>query len=58
MRTRLFRPRGVRATLQAMSSFDESEAFERAVPLSQRAMTARAAPYLDGLNPAQREATT
>ncbi len=39
-----------------MSSFDENEAFEAAVPLSQRAMTARAAPYLDGLNPAQREA--
>ena len=39
-----------------MSSFDESDAFEAAVPLSQRAMTSRAVPYLDGLNPAQREA--
>ena len=40
-----------------MSSFDENDAFEAAaVPLSQRAMAARGAPYLDGLNPAQREA--
>lgn len=40
-----------------MSSWDESDAFEAAaVPLSQRAMAARAAPYLDGLNEAQREA--
>ncbi len=40
-----------------MSSFDDSEAFEgAATPLSQRAMAARGAPYLDGLNPAQREA--
>ncbi|MBT8475568.1 MAG: UvrD-helicase domain-containing protein, partial [Alphaproteobacteria bacterium] len=40
-----------------MSSYDEGDAFEAAsVPLSQRAMTARGAPYLDGLNPAQREA--
>ncbi|PRY25983.1 Rep family ATP-dependent DNA helicase [Aliiruegeria haliotis] len=39
-----------------MSSFDDSEAFEAAVPLSQRAMSARSAPYLDELNPAQREA--
>ncbi len=39
-----------------MSSFDESDAFEAAVPLSQRAMAARGGPYLDGLNPAQREA--
>src|SRR6056297_3499987 len=38
-----------------MSSFDE-DAFEAAVPLSQRAMPRRAAPYLEGLNPAQREA--
>ena len=38
-----------------MSSFDEMEAFERA-SLSSRAMAARAAPYLDGLNQAQREA--
>ncbi len=40
-----------------MSSFDESDAFEAAaVPLSMRAMAARGAPYLDDLNPAQREA--
>ncbi|SPH18731.1 DNA helicase II [Defluviimonas aquaemixtae] len=38
-----------------MSSFDESDAFEGA-SLSARAMAARPAPYLDGLNPAQREA--
>ena len=41
-----------------MSTFDDADAFEAAakVPLSQRAMSARAAPYLDELNPAQREA--
>jgi DNA helicase-2/ATP-dependent DNA helicase PcrA len=41
-----------------MSSWEESDAFEEAakIPLSQRAMGARPAPYLDGLNPAQREA--
>ncbi|MEM9343465.1 MAG: UvrD-helicase domain-containing protein [Pseudomonadota bacterium] len=39
-----------------MSSFDESAAFEAAVPLSQQAMARPASPYLDGLNPAQREA--
>ncbi len=44
-----------------MSTFDDADAFEAAaVPLSQRAMgaslSARAAPYLEGLNPAQREA--
>jgi len=39
-----------------MSSFDEHDAFEAAVPLSQQAMAARPTPYLDGLNPAQREA--
>ncbi len=41
-----------------MSSFDESDAFEAAsrLPLSAQAMAARAVPYLDGLNPAQREA--
>jgi DNA helicase-2/ATP-dependent DNA helicase PcrA len=39
-----------------MSSFDEDmEAFERA-SLSARAMAARPKPYLDGLNPAQRDA--
>ena len=36
-----------------MSSFDESDAFEGA-SLSSRAMAARPAPYLDGLNPEQR----
>ncbi len=39
-----------------MSSFDENEAFEAAVPLSQQAAAARGQRYLDDLNPAQREA--
>ena len=41
-----------------MSSFDESEAFEAAASpsLSQMAMAVRPAPYMDGLNPAQRAA--
>ena len=41
-----------------MSSFDENDAFEgaAALSLSARAMAARPAPYLDDLNPAQREA--
>jgi DNA helicase-2/ATP-dependent DNA helicase PcrA len=44
-----------------MSSYTEDDAFEAAarpdpVPLSQRAMAVRPAPYLDDLNPAQREA--
>ncbi|MDU8943082.1 ATP-dependent helicase [Ovoidimarina sediminis] len=39
-----------------MSTFDESDAFDAAVPLSQRAMAGQRAPYLDGLNPAQRAA--
>ena len=38
-----------------MSSFDDTDAFESA-SLSARAMAARPTPYLDGLNPAQREA--
>ncbi len=38
-----------------MSSYDEMDAFEGA-SLSSRAMAARPMPYLDGLNPAQREA--
>ncbi|WP_397544319.1 UvrD-helicase domain-containing protein [Roseovarius salis] len=38
-----------------MSSFDDFDAFEGA-GLAARAMAARPAPYLDGLNPAQREA--
>ncbi len=38
-----------------MSSFDDMDAFEGA-SLSSRAMAARPAPYLDGLNAAQREA--
>ncbi|KMW58086.1 ATP-dependent DNA helicase UvrD/PcrA [Candidatus Rhodobacter oscarellae] len=41
-----------------MSHFDESDAFEEAagLSLSARAMAARPAPYLDGLNAPQREA--
>ncbi|RYI20172.1 MAG: DNA helicase II, partial [Acetobacteraceae bacterium] len=43
-----------------MNSWDEDQAFEAAaaapVPLSQRAMAGRGAPYLDDLNPAQRAA--
>jgi DNA helicase-2/ATP-dependent DNA helicase PcrA len=38
-----------------MSSFDDMDAFE-GVSLSARAMAARPSPYLDGLNPAQRDA--
>ncbi|WP_375259630.1 ATP-dependent helicase [Citreimonas sp.] len=38
-----------------MSSFDDMDAFEGA-SLSARAMAARPTPYLDGLNPAQRQA--
>lgn len=39
-----------------MSSAMEDDDFPDRVPLSQQAMAARAMPYLDGLNPAQREA--
>ncbi len=39
-----------------MNGWDEAEAFEAAVPLSQRALAGRGAPYLDELNPAQRAA--
>ncbi|WP_368184204.1 ATP-dependent helicase [Aestuariibius sp. HNIBRBA575] len=39
-----------------MSSYSEEEAFEAAIPLSRQAMSARPTPYLDGLNPAQRDA--
>jgi DNA helicase II / ATP-dependent DNA helicase PcrA len=39
-----------------MNGWDETEAFEAAVPLSQRALAGRRAPYLDDLNPAQRAA--
>ncbi len=41
-----------------MNEFDEQDAFEAAAkaPLSARAMAARPAPYLDELNPAQRQA--
>ncbi|MBC7735985.1 MAG: UvrD-helicase domain-containing protein, partial [Candidatus Saccharibacteria bacterium] len=39
-----------------MSGWEDSDAFEAAVPLSQRAMAARPRPYLDDLNPAQRQA--
>lgn len=44
------------AMLCGMNDFSEDDAMQAAVPLSQRAMMGRAAPYLDGLNPAQREA--
>jgi DNA helicase-2/ATP-dependent DNA helicase PcrA len=46
---------GRRRYLRAMSSFDEMDAFEGA-SLASRAMQARPTPYLDDLNPAQREA--
>ncbi len=39
-----------------MNSHDEHDAFEAALPLSQRAVAARPQPYLDDLNPAQRAA--
>ena len=41
-----------------MSTFDDFDAFEQAETssLSQRAMAARPQPYLDDLNPAQRDA--
>ncbi|PTE13013.1 ATP-dependent helicase [Pseudogemmobacter blasticus] len=40
-----------------MTPWEDNEAFEAAaVPLSQRALAQRPAPYLDDLNPAQREA--
>ncbi|NRB01426.1 MAG: UvrD-helicase domain-containing protein, partial [Rhodobacteraceae bacterium] len=41
-----------------MSRYDDNDAFEEAAgaSLAARAMAARPAPYLDGLNPAQREA--
>ncbi len=45
----------IRRSFKAMSSFDEMDAFEGA-SLSARAMAARPMPYLDELNPAQREA--
>ena len=44
------------AIFARMTGYSEDDAFEAAVPLSQRAMVGRAAPYLEGLNPAQREA--
>ena len=37
-----------------MNWTDDSDAFDAAAPLSQRALGARPAPYLDDLNPAQR----
>ncbi|MFM2366182.1 MAG: hypothetical protein RIR95_790, partial [Pseudomonadota bacterium] len=39
-----------------MNEYDDHDAFAAAVPLSQRAIAARPAPYLDDLNPAQRAA--
>ena len=41
-----------------MSSFPEDGEFPDRIPLSQQAMVARGAPYLDDLNPPQREAAT
>ncbi len=43
------------ASLTAMSTYDDSDAFEGA-SLAARAMAARPAPYLDDLNPEQRRA--
>ncbi len=52
----LFFPSGrARAIIARMSSFDDPGTFERP-SLSARALAARPVPYLDGLNPAQREA--
>ena len=50
----IFRPR--RVMIAGMSTHDDADAFEAAadLPLSARAMGARPAPYLDGLNPEQR----
>ena len=39
-----------------MSGPEDSDAFEAAMPLSQRAVAARPRPYMDDLNPAQRAA--
>ena len=39
-----------------MNWTDDSDAFEAAVPLSQRALGARPSAYMNDLNPAQREA--
>ncbi len=39
-----------------MSTYDDADAFEAAVPLSRQAMAARGAPYLADLNPAQQQA--
>ena len=39
-----------------MNGMDENDAFDAAVPLSQRALGVRPMPYLDDLNPAQRAA--
>ena len=57
MRTALFLPRCLGYN-SPMSEFDENDAFEAATrpSLSAQAMAARSLPYLDGLNPAQREA--
>ena len=44
-----------RPYVDLMQLLDDSDDFD-GVPLSQRAMAARPAPYLDGLNPAQRTA--
>ena len=51
----LFNSNLTRAILSAMSSYDESDAFDGA-SLSARALAARPMPYLDDLNPEQRAA--
>jgi DNA helicase-2/ATP-dependent DNA helicase PcrA len=55
LREHLFCGAGKIVKIAPMSSFDEMDAFEGA-SLSARAMAARPTPYLDDLNPAQREA--
>ena len=55
LREHLFCQRKKIVKIAPMSSFDEMDAFEGA-SLSARAMAARPTPYLDDLNPAQREA--
>ena len=56
MREHGFSRGATRAKLSPMSSFSDEDAFEGAMSLSAQAMAARGAPYLDGLNDAQKEA--
>ncbi|MDB5664405.1 MAG: helicase, partial [Cypionkella sp.] len=59
MREHCFILAAIPARLARMNWTDDEDAFAAAVPLSQRALgrgPARPAPYLDDLNPAQREA--